>query len=67
MSTPGLVGENDFEQLHLVDGGEVVHADDILGPGAGLGDLTDRQRRCVRGKNAVRSNMLLNLISKEDG
>mmetsp|Transcript_546 Transcript_546/g.1411 ORF Transcript_546/g.1411 Transcript_546/m.1411 type:complete len:249 (-) Transcript_546:877-1623(-) len=39
---------NDFEQRHLVDGREVVHAHDALGHARVRGDLAERQRARVR-------------------
>ena len=43
----------DLEEGHLRDRGEVVHANDLLGALAGLGDVGDGDGRGVRGKDAV--------------
>jgi len=63
---PGLVGGDDFKELHLVDRREVVHSDDVLRPRAGLGDVADRQGRRVGRKYAVWPDVLLHLANMQN-
>ena len=39
-----------------------MHADDVLRAPGGLGDVSDRQRRCVSGEDAVLRQKLLRLL-----
>lgn len=58
---PDLVGD-DFEQHHLVHGGEVVHAHKLLGSLAGGGELGNGDGGGIASKHAVRGGDLLNLF-----
>src|SRR5690606_33263683 len=49
----GPVGGDDFQQRHLVDWREVVHADDVRGAGGRLGDAADGNGRGVGGEDGV--------------
>ena len=52
-----------LDELHLVDGREVVHAHHVLGPLRRLGDLPDGQRRRVGRDDAVRRHDLLHTLN----
>ena len=48
-----FVGGDNFQQLHLVHGRKVVHANDFLGPCADRGNVGDGEGGGVGGEDAV--------------
>jgi hypothetical protein len=54
-----LVRARHLEEGHLVDGGEVVHADDVLRPLGARGNVLDGQGGRVAGNDAVRRHKVL--------
>ena len=58
----GVLAHDNLDQRHLVDGREEVNADEILGVGAGLGQLGNRQRGSVGTPDATFSKAGLKLF-----
>src|SRR6218665_3686490 len=50
---PPSLAADDFDQFHLVHRAEEVDADELPGPGAGLGQAGDRQGRGVAGEKTA--------------
>ena len=48
-----LLGGNNLQERHLVNWGEVMHANDLRRPFADCSNFGDGQSRCIGGKDAV--------------